>query len=126
MVDTQKHIAYWREGAAEDLEVARELVGAGRSRHGLFFAHLALEKLLKAHVCRSTQDLAPRLHTLLRLAERTDLKLSEEQREFLARFDKYQIEGRYPDSLPPQPTIELARTELNQAEAMFTWLNQQF
>jgi HEPN domain-containing protein len=70
--------------------------------------------------------LAPRLHTLLRLAERTDLKLSEEQREFLARFDKYQIEGRYPDSLPPQPTIELARTELNQAEAMFTWLNQQF
>ncbi len=90
----------------------------------MFFAHLALEKLLKAHVCRTIQDLAPHLHTLLRLAERTDLTFSEEQRDFLARFDRYQIEGRYPD-VPPPATMEVARQELGKAEEMFTWLTRQ-
>jgi hypothetical protein len=31
-------------------------VARGRTRHGLFFAHLALEKTLKAHVCRATNE----------------------------------------------------------------------
>lgn len=95
-MDITRQVEYWRSGASEDWEVAAELVNTGRTRHGLFFAHLALEKLLKAHVCRTTDDLAPRIHALLRLAERTDLSVSERQRLFLARFDQYQF-GR---SLP--------------------------
>ena len=47
MVGVEKHIAYWRNGSDEDWQVALELVGSGRTRHGLFFAHLALEKMLK-------------------------------------------------------------------------------
>jgi len=38
MVDIQKQIAYWRNGAREDWAVAEELIGNGRIRHGLFFA----------------------------------------------------------------------------------------
>jgi len=64
MLNIQHQIAYWRDGAVENWEVARELVSSGRVRHGLFFAHLALEKVLKAHVCRHTRNLAPRLHNL--------------------------------------------------------------
>ncbi len=124
MIDISKQINYWRAGATEDWQVAVELVNAGRTRHGLFFAHLALEKMLKAHVCRTTRDLAPRIHILLRLAERTDLAWSEEQRLFLARFDRYQIEGRYPDMLPAAPDIALAREELKQAQEVFDWLNR--
>ena len=125
MIDIQKQIDYWRAGASEDWQVAKELIDLGRTRHGLFFAHLALEKMLKAHVCRSTRDLAPRIHPLLRLAERTDLDLSDEQLIFLARFDRYQIEGRYPNVLPPAPDIDTARQELRQAREVFEWLSQQ-
>ena len=50
MVNTEKQIAFWRQGAAEDWEVADALVDRGSARHGLFFAHLALEKALKALV----------------------------------------------------------------------------
>ncbi len=32
--------------------MASDLAGDGRIRHGLFFAHLAPEKILKAHVCK--------------------------------------------------------------------------
>ena len=124
MVDIEKQIAYWHNSAVEDWSVAGELINSGRTRHGLFFAHLALEKLLKAHVCRTTHDLAPRLHTLLRLAERTDLALSEDYAVFLARFDRYQIEGRYPELLSVAPDLEIARNELKHAEEVFTWLKQ--
>jgi HEPN domain-containing protein len=124
MIDVSGQIQYWRSGAIEDWEVAVELLNAGRTRHGLFFAHLALEKLLKAHVCRTTRDLAPRIHTLLRLAERTDLSLSESQRVFLARFDQYQLEGRYPDMLPVAPDIKTARNEVRQAQEVLEWLIQ--
>ena len=71
MIDVPAQIAYWKSGAEEDWQVAVDLVRLGRVRHGLFFAHLALEKVLKAHVCRVTRDVPPRLHLLLRLAERT-------------------------------------------------------
>ncbi len=68
--------------------------------------------------------LAPRIHTLLRLVERTDLAVSKQQLLFLARFDQYQLEGRYPDMLPMAPDIETARSELQQAQKVFEWLNQ--
>ncbi len=124
-MDISKQIQYWRSGAIEDWDVAVELAATGRTRHGLFFAHLALEKALKAHVCRTTGDLAPRIHALLRLSERIDLSLSESQRLFLARFDRYQLEGRYPDMLPVAPDIETAQNELAQAQEVFEWLIQQ-
>lgn len=125
-IDTLKQIEYWRSGASEDWDVAVELVNAGRTRHGLFFAHLALEKMLKAHVCRTTGDLAPRIHALLRLAERTNLAPSEEQRLFLARFDRYQLEGRYPGPNRDWIDLSTAQQELRKAQELFEWLSRQF
>jgi HEPN domain-containing protein len=80
MMDVEKQVAFWRAGALEDWTVAQELVQNGRHRHGLFFAHLSLEKLLKACVVRQSGDLAPRLHNLVRLAQLTSLSLTEAQR----------------------------------------------
>ena len=74
MFDIEKQVAYWRDSAVEDLQVAQDLIKRQRTRHGLFFLHLALEKLLKALVCRQTQDLAPRTHNLIRLAELAEFR----------------------------------------------------
>jgi HEPN domain-containing protein len=126
MIDIQKQIDYWRNGALEDWEVANELVGLGRIRHGLFFAHLALEKMLKAHVCQATGDLAPKIHNLVRLAELAGLSLSKEQEDFLAQFDMHQLEGRYPDKSPEPLKGSLAKKELEAAEEVIRWLSKQF
>ena len=48
------------------------------------------------------------------------------QLTFLARFDRYQLEGRYPDMLPLVPDIETTQDELNQAIEILEWLNTQF
>jgi len=125
MVDIGAQVAYWTRGAEEDWQVAQELVRLGRIRHGLFFAHLALEKALKAHVCRTTHDVPPRLHLLLRLVERTDLSLSENQRLFLARFDRHHLEGRYPDAVGLSLDAGAVPREMEQAQEMLRWLTQQ-
>jgi len=60
------------------------------------------------------------------LGELAQLGLSQDQIDFLARFDRYQLEGRYPDMLPPAPDIETTQEELKQADEMLKWLNAQF
>ncbi|MBU4583506.1 MAG: HEPN domain-containing protein [Proteobacteria bacterium] len=125
MVDIAKQIAFWRDSAKEDWDVARQLVDNGRTRHGLFFAHLALEKILKAIVCKQSQDLAPRLHNLSRLAELTALTLDTGEMEVLAEMNAFHIEGRYPESLTKPPTKEEALNYITGAEGVFQWLMNQ-
>ena len=126
MIDIDTQVTYWRTGSDEDWQVAQELVDLDRTRHGLFFAHLALEKILKAHICRATGKLAPKTHNLLRLAELSGLPLSKKQREILAQFDLHQLEGRYPDRLPKPLKKKEAKKELQIVEEVLEWLRKQF
>ena len=125
MIDIAKQIAFWRDSAKEDWDVARQLVDNGRTRHGLFFAHLALEKILKAIVCKQSQDLAPRLHNLSQLAELAALTLDTQKMEVLAEMNAFHIEGRYPESLTKPPTKEEALNYMTGAEGVFQWLMNQ-
>jgi HEPN domain-containing protein len=125
MVDIAKQIAFWRDSAKEDWDVAKQLVDNGRTRHGLFFAHLALEKILRAIVCKHSQDLAPRLHNLSRLAELAALTLDTKKMEVIAEMNAFHIEGRYPESLMKAPTKEEALNYMAEAEGVFQWLMNQ-
>jgi HEPN domain-containing protein len=125
MIDIQKQIAYWQNGASEEWDLAQDLVKRNKTRHGLFFAHLALEKLLKAHVCRQTQDLPPRLHNLTRLAELAKLPLDQTQVDILAEMNVFNLEGRYPDlSVAPLSKKE-AKDYLRRSEEVYQWLMSQ-
>jgi len=125
VIDINKQIEFWREGANEDWEVASDLVNKNRVRHGLFFAHLALEKTLKAHICLVTQDLAPRLHNLVRLSEIADLRLNSGQLDVLAEMNAFNIEGRYPDTLSLPPNKEQALEYIAKSKKVFQWLIDQ-
>ena len=121
-MDVQKQVDYWRIGGQEDLAAAKSLLEKGHLRHGLFFAHLALEKLLKAHVTRQTKDVPPRIHNLARLSEIAKLSISSEQSSFLNEFGVYQLEGRYPDSVELNLDPVFARGEITRAEELLNWL----
>jgi HEPN domain-containing protein len=126
MIDAEKQIIYWRKGSQEDIAVARELLDKKRIRHGLFFVHLSLEKMFKAHFCRVTREVAPKQHNLLKLAERAGLSLDEETLDLLAVVNFFCLEGRYPDTLIPEPAAEEAATYLLKVEKVLEWLNRQF
>ncbi|MCX5905222.1 MAG: HEPN domain-containing protein [Proteobacteria bacterium] len=125
MIDIEKHVVYLRNEATEDWTVATELVNSGRGRHGLFFAHLSLEKLIKARICRHTQDIAPRIHNLVKLAETAELSLTQRQIDILAEMNVFNIEGRYPDSLISPLSHTEAHDYLLRSEEVYQWLIRQ-
>lgn len=122
MVNIQKHVSYWRDSSHDDLEVARQLVEGGRYRHGLFFAHLGIEKILKAHVCKATGDMAPRIHQLVRLAEIAGVALSPGQIDQLSEISAYHLEGRYPGAELPSMSRAEATGSLKVAEELYQCL----
>ena len=125
MIDIVKQITFWRESAKEDWDVSQQLVDNGRTRHGLFFAHLALEKIIKAIICKKSQDIAPRIHNLSRLSELAALTPDKDKMELLAEMNAFHIEGRYPESLTKPPTKEEALDVMAKAERVFQWLMKQ-
>jgi HEPN domain-containing protein len=125
MIDVQKQIDYWRNGAAEEWALTADLFKSGRTRHGLFFLHLTLEKIIKAHVCKKIGDIAPKDHNLIRLIEKAMLPMSEEDRSFLAAMTRFNIEGRYPDSYEELPSSESIEKFRRTTERIYKWLLQQ-
>ena len=124
-MDVNKQIAYWRESAGEDWEVGASLVKRGKTRHGLFFVHLALEKILKAHVSSTTKDFPPKIHNLMRLVEIGNVSLTDEQKDTLARLNQYNLNGRYPGTLGAVPTKREAGEVLAAARRSYRWLASQ-
>jgi HEPN domain-containing protein len=61
-------VAYWMESAADDLVVVEHLLQSGDYLWCLFVAHLVVEKALKAAVVSYSEDHAPPIHNLNRLA----------------------------------------------------------
>jgi HEPN domain-containing protein len=125
MADIKKQIDYWRQGSAEDWEVAVKLVKDGKSRHGLFFAHLALEKIWKALVCSHTQDVLPKIHNLTRLSELAGLKVSDQQADVLADMNQFNLEGRYSEFYTSHVSLQEAREFIGRSEEVLAWLIRQ-
>jgi HEPN domain-containing protein len=124
VVDIAEQIEYWRKGPEEDFEAAGLLITSGKTRHGLFFAHLALEKILKAHICRQTGKLAPRLHNLVRLAELSSLDFEADHLNVLAEMNEFNLEGRYPVTFIPPPDAAEANEYIEKSKEVLAWLMQ--
>ena len=125
MVDISEQISYWQNSAREDFEVAKQLVDSGKNRHGLFFAHLALEKVLKAHVCKTTQELAPRVHNLVRLSEISGIRMPESYVILLSEMNAFNLEGRYPMPFIAAVSQEEAENYITENREVLEWLNSQ-
>jgi HEPN domain-containing protein len=103
MINIEKQIQYWIEGSDNDFDTAEILLTRGKVVHGLFFCHLAIEKLLKALIVNKTTNIPPKSHNLNYLQEVAEVDLEENQTIFLAVLMKYQLEGRYPEYEPRIP-----------------------
>jgi len=84
-MDKNQHIQYWLDSAAHDLDVAETLFQNSKYDWCLFIGHLVIEKTLKAFYVRDNKEHPPKIHNLVRLAEKTALRLSDEQNSYWAR-----------------------------------------
>lgn len=123
-MDIDIQVKYWRDSAIDDIECVEALLKAKKINQGLFFAHLSLEKALKAIVCRETGAHPPYTHSLDRLAQLTKLELSEEQIQILAQVSPYNLRGRY--SIPAHPLLSLkgALEITSKVRKLVKWLSE--
>lgn len=126
LINIEKQIEYWKSGALSDIETAEILIEKGKYIHGLFFCHLVIEKVLKAHYVKSFNDFAPKTHDLIYLANKSSLLFDEKQNLILVILMKYQLEGRYPDNYISSPSKEKSNDYLIQTKELLEWLIQKF
>jgi len=94
----------------------------------LFIGHLVIEKLLKAYYVKTVDDNPPWIHQLLRLAEKTDLLLTEEQKDTLLLITTFNINVRYPDykyEFYKKCTKEYSETSIAKIKELRLWLKEQ-
>jgi len=128
-MNKDEHIDYWLRGAQDNLEAVLLIYNSKRYDWALYIAHLSIEKLLKAKLINTTNNVVPpKIHNLLKLADLSGVILSDEQKEFLTDLNRFQIEARYPDvklDLFKIATKEFADEYLKKFKEIFSWLKSQ-
>jgi len=96
----QEYIDYWVNTAAEDWVTVEGLFDIKRYMHCLFWSHLVLEKLAKAHWVKNHEDdIPPKVHNIVWLLEESGIDLGKELMNFFKKFNDFQLSTRYPDYL---------------------------
>jgi HEPN domain-containing protein len=85
-----------------------------------------VEKMIKGVIAKRTDEFPPRLHNLIRLAERGGLELEEERLNFFGELSSYYIQTRYPEQIEvllSNVSQELAQEILTETEDTIRWLS---
>ena len=122
MINVQKQIDYWINGAEDDIISADLLIQERRILHGLFFCHLVIEKAIKVHCVKKTGEVAPRSHNLIYLSENSGLTFDNDTHIFLGILMKYQLQGRYPDYNPVLPDLVRTLEYFDKTKNLLEWL----
>ena len=126
VMNRQEIIQYWKETAERDWIASQSLFNTENYVHSLYFAHLTLEKLSKAHWVKDNKDTnAPRVHNLVYLLKQTNLELNNDDEDFLNRFNDFQLEGRYPDykqKIYKLCTLDYTNKIFKEVEKIKEWL----
>ena len=95
MQEREKFILAWVNSSKEDFQIAEDLVKMHHYQWALFLCHLAIEKVLKANYIRVMDQYPPPIHKLLKLAQDSQLVLTDTQINDLREMTSFHIEARY-------------------------------
>ena len=119
-----KHLV---ESSDDDFNTMLVLYNSKSYHWSLFIGHIVIEKLLKAIYVKEKGEYAPFTHNLYRLAESSNLELSEEQADSLYRITTFNLNARYDDykkefylMCTPQFTEEW----INKIKLLRQWIKQ--
>lgn len=127
-MNKEELIKYWIDAAGIDYEAMNNLFESKDYAWSLFIGHLVIEKLLKAMVVMSNEELAPKIHNLNKLAEIALLELSEDQKNLLDVVTSFNIEARYPDykkEFFKKCDSKFTSKHINQIKELRLWLLEQ-
>lgn len=115
----------WANRARYDLETARAMLEADRHVYVLFCCQQAVEKALKALIIAQTGKLAPRIHSLPRLAELASVAPDAARLDLMADLSNFYVQSRYPDEMEPvgeEGSLDRVTKALDETKEAVEWL----
>lgn len=104
------------------------MLETGRRIYVVFMCHMALEKMLKAHVTEVTQTIPAKSHDLIYLVKKSGLTVPSAHLEFIGKINNASVPTRYPDDLQrtlSEYTGPVVREYWQRTEEALTWLKQE-
>jgi len=108
----------WLRAAEEDLADAEDMLKRGRYFRVAFFAHQAVEKVLKALFFTVRREEPPHIHTVTEpymLLKEKGFKFPEDIEAEIYILNKYYTVTRYPDAANGLPSESVDRVETERA-----------
>ncbi|MGQ9654352.1 MAG: HEPN domain-containing protein [Thermodesulfobacteriota bacterium] len=118
-------IRFWLLSSDADFQAMDTLFQRGHHFWTLVSARQLLEKLLKAFYVKKIEEEAPEGASLLEIAEKGALDLSEEQREILVQMDLFDLRERSPKAqsrLYEKATRKFTEYYFNRITELRPWL----
>jgi len=120
---------YWLEMCDYDLDSAKYNLKGKKLLWVAFICHLVVEKSLKAVIAERTNAIPPKIHDLIRLAEKGSIlvELSESQKDFCKFMNQFCIEARYEEYKSKlAATLNLASCKeiYKNTEEFLCWIKQ--
>ncbi len=121
-------VNYWKDSSNQNYETMKHLLKSKDFSWALFIGHLVIEKLLKALYVKKIQKHAIFTHDLLRLANKIELVLTEEQEEWLDEISTFNLNARYDNykqDFQKKCTKEYTTEKIYRVENIRLWLMNQ-
>lgn len=126
-LNISKLVDHWTTSSDEDFSTMAVLFENNRYSWSLFIGHLVIEKLLKALFVKVNRSHPPLIHNLLRLAEKAEMDLNDEQKVFLITVTAFNINGRYDDykmTFQKQCTPEFSSFWIEKIKTHRIWIKE--
>jgi HEPN domain-containing protein len=118
----------WIASSNYDMQTAKAMSETGRYLYVVFICHLAMEKMLKALLSQKyPQDIPPKIHNLITLAQKAGIKPPDNLKDFFLRIDNVSVVTRYPEdmrALAKDFNKESAKLILSETRKILKWLKQ--
>ena len=127
MEKKQVLVDYWIKSSEYDYEAAADLMKSGKYAHALFFGHLSVEKMLKAHFINIREEYPPKTHNLLMLIKSLNIDFPGSMSDDLIVINTFNIEARYPDEkfeFYQRCTSDFANKYIKAIEEILEWLKK--
>ncbi|MDR0547495.1 MAG: HEPN domain-containing protein [Dysgonamonadaceae bacterium] len=128
VINIEQIVNHWIKSSDEDLDTMEILFNSGRYSWTLFMGHISTEKLLKAYYTKKKGGHAPYIHNLYRLAELSELVLTEEYADWFDEITAFNINARYDDykqEFYSICTLSYATEWFNKIKILRQWIKNQ-
>jgi HEPN domain-containing protein len=126
-IEVDKIVNHWIETSEDDFQTMLSLFDSKSYSWSLFLGHISVEKLIKAVYVSKHKKHAPFLHNLFRLAELSNIGMTEEQSDWLDKITSFNMNARYDDykkEFQMLCTIDFAKEWIEKIKIIRSWIKQ--